>query len=69
MGAILDSESGLFVFPSKVDGEFCRKVTTLAGGYWNKAEVEDNESSEKTAVDSVLRRSEVYWTEAQWIGD
>ena len=69
MGAILDSESGLFVFPSKVDGEFCRKVTTLAGGYWNKAEVEDSESSEKTTVDSVLRRSEVYWTEDQWIVD
>ena len=67
MSEILNSEFGVFTYPSKLDGEFCDKVITLADNSWEFGEVKDENACEK--VDAGLRKSEVYWTTEQWLVD
>ena len=65
MVEILNSETGVFLFPSKLDGEFCDSVVSLADNSWEAAEVEDDTACDK--VDAGMRKSEVYWTTEQWL--
>ena len=67
MSEILNSEFGVFTYPSKLDGEFCDKVISLANNSWEIGEVKDDTACEK--VDAGLRKSEVYWTTEQWLVD
>tara|TARA_R100001244_G_scaffold119829_1_gene89394 strand:- start:1508 stop:2092 length:585 start_codon:yes stop_codon:yes gene_type:complete len=65
MEDILNCETGVFTYPSKLDGEFCDMVISLAGKSWSSAEVESDESCKK--VDVGLRTSKIYWTSEQWL--
>ena len=67
MSEILNSELGVFTYPSKLDGEFCNKVISLADNSWEVAEVEDDNACEKVVAG--LRKSEVYWSTEQWLVD
>ena len=65
MSEILNSETGVFVFPSKLDGEFCDSVISLASCKFKKATITDDTACEK--VDAGMRKSKVYWTTEQWL--
>ena len=65
MSEILNSETGVFVFPSKLDGEFCDSVISLASCKFKKATITDDTACEKVVAG--WRKSEVYWTTEQWL--
>ena len=40
MSEILNSEFGVFTYPSKLDGEFCDKVISLASSEFKEATIQ-----------------------------
>ena len=67
MSEILNSETGVFTYPSKLDGEFCNKVISLASCKFKEASITDDTACEKVVAG--WRKSEVYWTTEQWLVD
>ena len=67
MKALFNSETGDFVFPSKVDSGFCNDVISLASSSFKEATIIDDTACEKVVAG--WRKSEVYWTTEQWIVD
>ena len=67
MSEILNSEFGVFTYPSKLDGEFCDKVISLASSEFKEATITDDTACEK--VDAGWRKSEVFFTTEQWLVD
>ena len=59
------NEDVVFTFPSKLEGEFCDKILSLAGESWSSGEVESDKSHKE--VDVGLRSSKIYWTSEQWL--
>ncbi len=67
MKALFNSETGVFVFPSKLDSGFCNDVISLASSSFKEATIIDDTACEKVVAG--WRKSEVYWTTEQWIVD
>ena len=67
MGEVLNRETGVFVFPAKLDLSFCDEVISLASSNFKGATIIDDTDCEKVVPD--WRKSEVYWTTEQWIVD
>ena len=60
MGEVLNRETGVFVFPAKLDLSFCDEVISLASSNFKGATIIDDTDCEKVVPD--WRKSEVYWT-------
>ena len=67
MEASLNNESGLFIYPGKIEESICKEAIELAGNDWESSEVESDKGSD--VLDVKLRSSDIYWTREQWLID
>ena len=54
MEASLNNESGLFIYPGKIEESICKEAIELAGNDWESSEVESDKGSDVLDVKLML---------------